>query len=137
MKNPTTYEDGAMVHEYFECLCESNEHLVRVNYFVDEFYDLEEDGIYVDLHLNSYEPWYKRIWLALKYIFGFHCKYGHWDNWILKRHDAEKFRNLLDRYINSGKVVTAPMRPHKMNLPDGRIVWVLAEEHVPEIIKAT
>lgn len=96
-----------MVHEYFECLCESNEHLVRVNYFVDEF---EEDGIYVDIHLNSYEPWYKRIWLSLKYIFGYNCKYGHWDSWILKRADAEKFRDLLDRYINSGKTVLTPMK---------------------------
>lgn len=137
MSEPVVYHWSSIAHEYFECICDSNEHLVRVNYFVDEIFDREEDGIYIDLHLNGYYPWHKRIWYALKYIFGYHCKYGHWDCWNLKRQDAERFRDLLDRYINSHKVVVGPMQPHIVRLSDGRRIWVLDESDVPEKIKST
>lgn len=51
--------------------------------------------IYTSVFLNDYYPWYKRTWIALKYIFGYKSKYGHWDCFEMKPEDYVRFRKLL------------------------------------------
>ena len=65
--------------EYLECACTSNEH--RLVFTLDP--EDEEFPIYVSTFLHSYYPWYKRIWVAIKYVFGYRSRYGHFDSMIL------------------------------------------------------
>lgn len=75
---------------YFECECGADEHTLR--FILDK-----EDGIlYTHIYLNHYLPWWKRAWRAIRYVFGYRCRYGHWDSWLIRAEDAPRLRALLD-----------------------------------------
>ena len=76
--------------EYFECKCDSSEHTLR---FV---YDDEDDEIYTQVFLHA-PSFFQRVWQAIKYVFGYKCKYGHWDCTLLKKEDIPKLIALLER----------------------------------------
>lgn len=77
---------------YLECACSSDEHTLRFTL------DKEDGEIYTSVYLNRYLPWYKRAWHALRYVFGYHCKYGHWDCTVINREGAAKLRAILDEF---------------------------------------
>lgn len=81
---------------YLECACDSTEHVLRFTL------DRESDEIYTDVYLNPWLPWHKRAWRALRYVFGYRCKYGHWDCTIINREGAKKLRAILDEFERSG-----------------------------------
>ena len=82
--------------EFFDCLCHSDEHVIIFRYFDDNNDDLKE--FYLSVYLNQYRSLFKRIWVAVKYIFGYKCKYGHWDCWTLKSGDADRMIKLLEKF---------------------------------------
>jgi hypothetical protein len=75
---------------FFECACGSDEHTLRFTL------DKEDNLIYTSIFLNYPSSFLGRIWLALKYIFGYKCKCGHWDCWILRKEDAQRLKNMLN-----------------------------------------
>jgi hypothetical protein len=77
--------------EYFECQCGSSEHILRFNY------DKENNEITTEIQLIQYHNIFKRIWIAIKYIIGYKCKYGSWDCWMMKNEDCERLKKLLDK----------------------------------------
>jgi hypothetical protein len=60
--------------------------------------DKEAEEIYVEVFLNDYLPWYSRVWRALQYVFGYKCKYGHWDCTIIDREGVKKLREIFDEF---------------------------------------
>ena len=79
--------------EIFICECHSTEHQLVVRYDPDEEYH----NLYIDVHLITYENIFKRIWISLKYIFGYKCRYGHWDEFIFNKNDAERLIEILNK----------------------------------------
>jgi len=79
---------------HVDCQCMSEEHTIR---FV---YSPEENEVYTSVYLNNFEPWYKRIWLAIRYIFKFKPSYGHFDCTVLKPDDVLLLDRLWDRVID-------------------------------------
>lgn len=80
--------------EFFECQCCSDEHTLK--FTVDE-----EDGtIYTSVYLNDFYPWYYRIWIAIKYVFGYKSKFGAWDTTLLRTEDHPKMLELLEASNN-------------------------------------
>jgi hypothetical protein len=80
-------------HHYFECKCNSDEHTFKFEYF-------SSDGeLYLSVFLNDWEPWYKRVWKAVKYVFGYKCKYGHWDTTVLDTDTTTRLKVLLERSL--------------------------------------
>jgi len=75
--------------EFFECDCGGDEHTLRFTL------DKKDNSLYTTIFLNQYRPWYSRFWVAIKYIFGYKSKYGHWDVWILRYEDAERLQTML------------------------------------------
>ena len=78
-------------YNYFECQCYSPEHRYVF------IYDPDENEIYVEPHLSTYKNVFKRIWVAIKYIFGYKSKYGNWDCWMLKNEDVQRLINVLSK----------------------------------------
>ncbi len=76
--------------EFFECQCFSDEHTLKF------ILDTEYKEIYTHVFLNEYSI-YNRILIAIKYIFGYKCKYGHWDSFLLKPEDAKRLISLLEK----------------------------------------
>ena len=83
---------------YFQCHCSSDEHTMR---FMLDMKDACGPFLYAHFFINTYDNVFKRIWTGIKYIFGYKCKYGHWDEWIMEPKDAERLRNMLDQFIGT------------------------------------
>jgi len=77
--------------EYFECACGGDEHTLR--FIIDK----EDKRLYTSVFLNDYQSIWKRVWIAIKYIFGYKCQYGHWDYWIMRYEDIPRMREMLDK----------------------------------------
>ena len=126
--------DNGMRHEHFDCICDSEEHAMRVTYFVDEWDGIEEDEVFISLYLTDRGFWY-RLWHGIKYICGHKSRFGDYQCITIKREDAERLRVLMNRYIESGLVETNSDRSVKIVekgddyvvLKNGTKVYLLAD----------
>jgi len=84
-----------MVTEFFECACHSDEHTLKF------MYDPDENELFTSVFLDQYHSIWKRIWIAIKYVFGYRSKYGYWDCFLLRPEDAPRLRSLIDRVIET------------------------------------
>jgi hypothetical protein len=80
--------------EYYECQCYSDEHTLK--FVIDD----EECELYASVFLHQYRNIFKRIWVAIKYVFGYKCKYGHWDCFMMQDEDIDRFKQLGDKMFN-------------------------------------
>lgn len=102
--------------EYYECKCGSDEHVLRVSYFVDRSDpNLIEDEIYLSYFLQDKSFW-KRLIHGIKYIFGYKSMYGHFGDMILTYKDSRRFKELLDKHVNSGYVRLASDQPSQKTI---------------------
>lgn len=82
---------------YAECDCHSDEHTIRFN--LQDFGD--DADLYMSVFLGSYYPsFWKRVWYAFRYIFGYKCQYGHWDCTQINSKTAGEIIELLQDYRN-------------------------------------
>lgn len=133
-------QDLGTRHEHFECICDSEEHALRITYFVDEWNNMDEDEVYFSVHMEANGGFWTRVKNAVKYIFGYDCKYGHFECTTIKREDAQRFRDLMDRYIKSGLVEEDNSRririvergPNYVVTDKGVKVWLLADDDLAD-----
>ena len=78
------------VDEVFICKCCNIEHQLIFSYFTDE------KEVYVSVHLIPEYKIFRRIWKAIKYIFGHRSIYGHFDEFIFKPEDADKLQSIVN-----------------------------------------
>lgn len=86
-----------VTREYLECVCCSPDHLFQM--CLHDEYNGEEPILYTEVQLRQYRRWYKRLWIAVKYFFGYQCRYGHWDCFSFERETAVQMRDMLNRYL--------------------------------------
>lgn len=91
LTNPRWDEKGIVV----ECTCWYADHQVQLHYSEDAPYE----GLYLTVHLTSPDNVFQRIWYAIRYIFGYKCRYGAWDELDLDRTDCQKVVTYLNDYI--------------------------------------
>ena len=72
------------------CACGSNEHVL----FVD--FDKDDKEIYVGVYLKHFPSFFKRLWHAIKYVCGYSCKYGDFEEIILNSDHYEKLQAMAD-----------------------------------------
>lgn len=82
-----------MKSKYFDCRCFADEHVLRFTYEPDDPDDCE---LYAHVFLNDWLPWYRRLYRATKYVFGYKCKYGHWDCWLLDEENIDTLYTFLE-----------------------------------------
>lgn len=80
------------------CDCGSAEHQLIIHH------DLEDKLVFVHFHLNK-RPFWRRVILGIKYIFGYRSRYGHFDEIVLNSTHAEQFQNLVDTLKDETKVI--------------------------------
>lgn len=78
-----------MNSHYITCSCNSSEHTARI---IDDGEDL-----YLEVQLVKNNNIFKRIWLAIRYILGYNCRYGHWDCTIIDDKEGKKLYHFLKR----------------------------------------
>ena len=84
-----------MKNEIIICDCSSAEHQLVLHY--DDDKDLGRQ-VFVEMHLVPL-VWYKRLWLGIKYIFGYKCKYGNFEEMILSPKHARQIYGLY-KFLN-------------------------------------
>lgn len=84
-----------MKDEIIICDCSSAEHQLVLRF--DDDKDLGR-MVYVEIHLVN-KRWYKRLWLGIKYIFGYKCCYGNFEEMILSSKHARQIYGLY-RFLN-------------------------------------
>jgi len=88
-------------NEILICACHSTEHQIVLIY--EEETNKETGEVdpmcYAHVHLNKRSFFY-RLKYAIKYIFGYKCNYGAFDEFIFNPKDADKIQELVD-YLKS------------------------------------
>lgn len=80
--------------KYIECDCHSDEHVLRFSM------DPKDGDVCMSVFLSNWEPWYKRVWHAVKYIFGYKSQYGHFDSTVMSGQNLMQLRDVCDRAID-------------------------------------
>lgn len=100
-----------MEREIFVCSCGSLEH--QVSFWWDE----EAKTLYCEPHLVTHNSFFKRMWVAIKYVFGYTSRFGTWDSTIFEQDDLVKLNAFLrgyDRY--SEKLSEVPADAHSIEV---------------------
>lgn len=80
---------NALKSEYFECVCFSPEHRIVMTL------DPTDGELFFETHLRTWSFW-KRVFIAIKYIFGYKSKFGDFDNLsIVREEDLNRMCNLI------------------------------------------
>ncbi len=58
--------------EFFECVCMTEEHTIIFRL------DTDDIDLYTSVFLNQYRGFFGRLWIAIRYLFGYKCMDGHW-----------------------------------------------------------
>ena len=78
-----------METHYFDCQCSDFGHTFRF------MLDREDGDVYLEVQLKDWEPWYKRVLNALKYVFRRKVAYGFYDTTMLRDEDYDRLRDML------------------------------------------
>jgi hypothetical protein len=81
------------------CECNSSDHQMIFLYSDDEENGNKYPMCYVHVHLNK-RPFIDRLIYGIKYIFGYKCRYGAFDEFIFNPDDSEKIEKLL-KYLKN------------------------------------
>ena len=84
--------ESKMQQETLICQCHSIEHQVSFNWVEDT--ELEGE-VYMEVHLKPLSFW-ERLKHGVKYIFGYRCRYGDFDEVILKKNDVHKLEKVVE-----------------------------------------
>ncbi len=87
---------------YVECACGSPEHLLKFQYHPDE----EDPALYTSTFLSHWLPWYKRAWVAFKYVFKIGSeRYGHFDCTLIEEKDLQPMIDLCQKVLDDRRKV--------------------------------
>lgn len=84
--------ESKMQQETLICQCNSIEHQISFSWIEDK--ELEGE-VYMEIHLAKLSFW-DRIKHGIKYIFGYRCRYGDFDEVILKKEDVWKLEKVVE-----------------------------------------
>ena len=85
------------INELLICNCSSIEHQLVFSTIADD----PDRWVYVHVHLCGC-PFFQRLWAGLKYIFGYKCKYGNFEEVILDESHADQLQKIVD-YLKGKK----------------------------------
>jgi hypothetical protein len=85
---------------FLPCICHNTDHIVRITSFNVDETGADEDFIQIEVALNPFLGFFKRLWTGIKYILGRQCDFGHFDCILLTK---EEFENMIDDYIEEVK----------------------------------
>jgi hypothetical protein len=78
--------------EVVTCACTSPEHIILLTGYP------EYHTVYCNIHLNKL-PFFKRVIHAIKYIFGYRCRYGDFEEFLITENNKDKIINFINKYI--------------------------------------
>ena len=87
--------------EIFICECHSTEHQIVFYFDEDDYLERVHSIVYVHINLNKKKFW-ERLLHGIKYIFGYQCRFGAFDEFILNPDDADRLQEVVN-YLKNAK----------------------------------
>jgi hypothetical protein len=85
-----------MKNDYFECSCSSKEHTFCVT--SEDSSDSWPPEMFFHIQLTQPNSFIAKMKVAVKYLLGYQCKYGHWDVVNLQEDDITRLIVLLHQH---------------------------------------
>lgn len=80
------------------CECHSPDHVLQFSHMED----MDGDEIcWTQVQLHQYRSFWERLVVATKYLFGYNCRYGHWDCTSINVEQGKSLRDYLNRAIEA------------------------------------
>ncbi len=83
---------------FVRCICGSLDHQLVMSWDPSED-EPQWQMLYIEIYLVSYQSFFQRLWRAVRYVFGYKCRYGNWDEMLVSPAKAVEMRQLLDKFI--------------------------------------
>ena len=80
--------------EILICDCESKEHKIIFDFDADFSDDYKE--VILSIHLVNHRSFLKRLIAGIKYIFGYKCRFGNFDEIIVNGENYQPFAFMVD-----------------------------------------
>lgn len=74
------------------CDCHNLEHQVSF------WYDQDDDSLYIEPHLVTHRNFLKRLYIGIKYAFGYKSRYGEFDEIVLSPESQKELMQYLKKY---------------------------------------
>lgn len=84
---------------FIRCECNSSEHQFTIAYSNDK-----DDEFYLTTHLTTYHHFFKRVWIGIKYAFGYKCRYGNFDTVIISRIESKR---IIEYLTQTNRTITS------------------------------
>lgn len=91
---PRKITKNEKIQEIFRCNCGAPEHMVTVDLY--EWKDFGDVDLYLQVTADQMYSWPKRVWLAIKFIFGYPSL--KWHSVDLEYDDVIRLEKVLARY---------------------------------------
>jgi hypothetical protein len=82
------------------CECRSPEHVIQL---IANTEKADPTVLYISVQLTPL-PWRKRLWGAIRYVFGYQCRYGHWDEAMIGAEEALHVHDFLSKTLEEKKL---------------------------------
>lgn len=80
------------------CECHSPDHILQFSHMER----MDGDQIcWTQVQLRQHRSFWQRLVVAVKYIFGYECRYGHWDCTSIELKQGKSLRDYLNRAIEA------------------------------------
>ena len=79
------------------CECLSPEHQIIFRYFKDPSDSWPE--MYMSVHLGYWEGFLHRLWVGLRYAFGYRSKYGHFDEVVMGVPTVRRLHKYIEEFL--------------------------------------
>lgn len=84
--------------KFFECICESPYHLIRID--IEDWDEGFPPDLIIYNQLSVYLPWYKRVYNAIRYVFGLERSNCDYTDTMINEKKAIELRDMLNRYLD-------------------------------------
>lgn len=106
IKSAILLESDGVVNEYFTCECSNPEHCLQVSFDPDIFDDSDNIAerhpeLTVNVQMSQYLGFWKRLLVAIKYIFNVKDDKIHWDCCSIREEEVDRLLNVVKLYKES------------------------------------
>lgn len=80
-----------MKHKIIQCSCTVPDHMIQFRWFP------EDDEMYLEVQMTP-QPFFKRMWIGLKYVFGIKNTDYHWQETVLSEKEVKRIARLCREF---------------------------------------
>jgi hypothetical protein len=110
MYNPPSLKDLGCERLVVDCDCSSIEHMAVIDFWSIDFDEVEIKGqdirheypeMYLHLQIRPHGSIWKRIYVAVRYLFGKDTDSAYWADTMISENQAIQIRDLMQRMIDN------------------------------------